>query len=156
MNKELFFLRSSEQSIVSSMLKYAYDENMVDLNKYSDYYGLTAKDLGLYALVDNKIAGAIWSRELNNDRETPFLSVAVVPEFKSTDIASFMMEQFLLEAAVLYDQIKINITHKPDVLKFYEDFGFEKIDDSFILIKKLQRQEIVRPKDNYDPTRWID
>jgi len=157
-NKELYFLRSSENKIVTDMLKYAYTEDMENLNIYSDYYGLTTKDLGLYALVDNQIAGAIWSRELNNNRETPVLSVAVLPEFKSLEIGSFMMNQFLQEAGAIYEQMSIDITHKPQTLQFYENFGFEKIEDSdnLVLIKKLEKKEVLRPTDGYDPTRWMD
>ena len=156
MNKELYFLRSSEDKIVRDMVKYAYTENMENLNIYSDFYGLTTKDLGLYALVDNKIAGAIWSREINDNRDTPVLSVAILPEFKGKGIGSFMMEQFLQEAGALYEQISIDITHKPKAILFYEKFGFEKIDDSFVMIKKLERKEVFRPTDGYDPTRWMD
>ncbi|MEA1956365.1 MAG: hypothetical protein U9N02_07730 [Campylobacterota bacterium] len=60
MNKELYFLRSSEQKIVNDMVKYAHPKDIKDASIYTEFYGLTTKDLGLYALVDNKIAGAIW------------------------------------------------------------------------------------------------
>ena len=156
MNKELYFLRSSENKIVSDMVRYAYTEEMENLNIYSDFYGLTTKDLGLYALVDNKIAGAIWSRELNNNRDTPVLSVAVLPEFKGEGIGSFMMEQFLQEAAALYEQMSIDISHKNETLEFYEKFGFQRVDDSFVMLKKLEKKEVFRPTDGYDPTRWMD
>ena len=156
MNKELYFLRSSENKIVTSMVKYAYTKDMQNLNIYSDYFGLTTKDLGLYALVDNKIAGAIWSRELNDNRDTPVLSVAILPEFKGEGIGSFMMEQFLQEAGALYAQISIDITHKPKAILFYEKFGFEKVQDTFVMIKKLEKKEVFRPTDGYDPTRWMD
>lgn len=154
MSRELYFLRSSEQKIVKDMLKYAYPCDASDLNKYTDFYGLTRKDLGLYALVDNEIAGAIWIRELQNS-SIPVMSVAVVPRFKAKGIGSFMMEQFLQEAGALYEQIYIDISHKPKSIKFYEKFGFEK-KDAFILIKNLEKKEVVRPSDGYDPTRWIE
>ena len=155
MSKELYFLRSSEQKIVSDLVKHAYPQDMDNLNIYTDFYGLTTKDLGLYALVNNKIAGAIWSREINN---IPQLSVAILPEFKSQGIGSFMMEQFLLEAASVYEQVNIDITHKPKSIKFYEKFGFEnsKKPTNSILIKRLEKKEIIRPTDGYDPTRWMD
>ena len=158
MNKELYFLRSSEGKIVSDMAKHAYQNVDEDLSIYTKFYGLTTKDLGLYTLVDNKIAGAIWSRELNNNRETPVLSVAILPEFKGKGIGSFMMEQFLQEAGAVYEQISIDITHKPKAIKFYEKFGFEKTEDSdnLIMIKKLEKKEVFRPTDGYDPTRWMD
>ncbi|MCF6339721.1 MAG: GNAT family N-acetyltransferase [Sulfurimonas sp.] len=151
MKKELYFLRSSEQKIVNDMAKYAYPQNMDNINTYTEFYGLTTKDLGLYALVDNKIAGAIWSREIDG---VPKLSVAILREFKSQGIGLFMMEQFLQEAAALYEIITIDISHKPASIKFYEKFGFQKL-DNYILTKKLELKEVVRPTDGYDPTKWI-
>ncbi len=53
---QLYFLRSSEQKIVTDMVKYAHSKDTPNLKIYSDFYGLTAKDLGLYAIVDNHIA----------------------------------------------------------------------------------------------------
>ncbi|MEW5832361.1 MAG: hypothetical protein AB1763_05940 [Campylobacterota bacterium] len=75
MNTSLYFLRSSEQKIVTDMLYYAMrlDEvkkSLADLPKlaiYEAFYGFTSKDLGLYALVDNQLAGAVWIRRLNAD-----------------------------------------------------------------------------------------
>jgi ribosomal protein S18 acetylase RimI-like enzyme len=158
MSKVLYFLRSSEQNIVKKLVSIAYPKGSLDLEVYTKFYGLTTKDLGLYALVDNKVAGAIWSRELNNNQRTPVLSVAVLQEFKGQGIGSFMMEQFLQEAATTYEELSIDISHKPKSLKFYEKFGFVKKEDSkrLILIKKLEKKEIVRPTDGYDPRRWMD
>ena len=158
MNKELYFLRSSEGKIVKDMVKYAYLHNTENLNIYTDFYGLTTKDLGLYALVDNKIAGAIWCRELNNNRDTPVLSVAILPEFKEKGIGSFMMKQFLQEAGAVYEQISIDITHKPKAISFYEKFGFIKDTHSqnLTMLKKLEKKEVIRPSDGYDPRRWMD
>jgi ribosomal protein S18 acetylase RimI-like enzyme len=164
MNKELYFLRSSEQRIVENMLEYAHPSDTTNLHIYSEFYGLTRKDLGLYALVDNEIAGAIWCRKLLKehnasaflDEDTPVLSVAILPKFKSQDIASFMMEQFLQEAATLHPQLSIDISHKTESLPFYEKFGFKRVGESYILLKKLEQKEIVRPSDGYDPSRWMD
>jgi len=156
MGQELYFLRSSEGKIVKDMVKYAYSEDMENLNIFTDYYGLTTKDLGLYALVDNKIAGAIWCRELNNNRDTPVLSVAILPEFKGEGIGAFMMDQFLQEAGAIYEQITIDITHKPKAISFYEKFGFESVDNSLVLMKKLEKKEVFRPTDGYDSSYWMD
>ena len=158
MSRELYFLRSSESKIVKDMVKYAHPETEENLKIYSEFYGLTTKDLGLYALVDNEIAGAIWTRELNNDRETPILSMAVLPKFKKQGIGIFMMEQFLQEAGAVYESMIIDITHKPKAIKFYKKFEFAKVEDSdkLLMIKKLEKKEVFRPTDGYDPTRWMD
>lgn len=183
MQNELYFLRSSEQKIVTDMLHYAYrlDENSKTLKElpalsiYNDFYGLTRKDLGLYALSNNKIAGAIWSRKLNEqhnstafiDENTPVMSVAVLPEFRAQGIGSFMMNQFLQEAAALYDSMSVNVLDDSKAIKFYEKFGFVKVDNSkqksvvdnsniIIMVKKLEKKELIRPSDGYDSQKWMD
>ena len=134
------------------MTKIAYQNDKNDLSKYYSFYGLTTKDLGLYALVDNEIAGAIWTREIDN---IPLMSLAIVHKYKKQGIGIFMMEQFLQEAGALYEKIQIDISHKPKAIKFYEKFGFERLRND-LLIKKLEKKEVIRPTDGYDPTRWID
>jgi len=155
MSTELYFLRSSEQKIVTDMFCIAHPNSPQELEKYTKFYGLTRKDLGLYALVDNKIAGAIWSREFTQGG-IPKVSVAIVPEFKGEGIGAFMMEQFLQEAGAIYEEIHIDISLKPKALKFYEKFGFSKIDNTLTLSKKLEKKEVFRPTDGYDPQKWMD
>ncbi len=154
MSKDLYFLRSSEQKILKDMLKFAYPSNSLDLKKHSEFYGLKSTDLGLYALVDNEIAGAIWLRKYEND-EIPMMSVAIVPKYKGEGIGSYMMKQFLQEAGALYDKVTIDISHKQKSIKFYEKFGFYKIND-FVLAKKLEKKEVIRPNDAYDASKWMD
>lgn len=155
MSRELYFLRSSEQKIVIDMFKYAHPNNPEKLSEYTEFFGFTNKDLGLYVLVNNEIAGAIWSRRLNPN-EAPRLSVAIIPKFKGEGVGSFMMDQFLQEAGALYDSLSIDISEKPKAIKFYEKFGFEKENESFLLNKKLEKKEVTRPSDGYDPTYWMD
>ena len=155
MSRELYFLRSSEQKIVVDMFKYAHPNKSEDLAKYTEFFGFTNKDLGLYALVNGEIAGAIFSRRLNAD-EAPRMSVAIIPKFKREGVGILMMEQYLQEAAALYDEVSIDISEKPKAIKFYEKFGFKKENDSFFLNKKLERKEVVRPSDSYDANHWIE
>ena len=155
MSRELYFLRSSEQKIVKDMTSLAYPSHMPKPERFYEFYGLTSKDLGLYALVDNEIAGAVWSREVDG---IPVMSFAVVDKFKKQGVGIFMMEQFLQEAGALYEKISIDITHKPKSIKFYEKFGFEKTRDknNILLTKQLEKKDVIRPTDGYDATHWMD
>lgn len=155
MSRELYFLRSSEQKIVIDMFKYAHPNRSDELKKYTEFFGFSDKDLGLYALVDGEISGAIYSRRFTPE-EAPTMSVAIVPKFKRQGLGIFMMEQYIQEASALYDAVSIDISEKPKAIKFYEKFGFVKDANSFLLTKKLQRKEVVRPTDGYDPTHWMD
>jgi len=179
----LYFLRSSEQKITTDMLRYSMrldqlNKSLTDfpaLNIYEKFYGLSAKDLGLYALVDNKIAGAVWIRLLKADdgamayvdANTPILNIAVIPEFREKGIATAMLEQFLQEAGSVFEQISVSLLQDSHAVKLFEKFGFTRVPaseakspidgkDVFTMLKKLQKKEVVRPTDGYDPRRWMD
>lgn len=184
MNTTLYFLRSSEQKIVTDMVHYAFrlDEihkTIADIPKltiYEEFYGFTSKDLGLYILVDNQIAGAAWIRRLNSDHgsngyindNTPILSIAVLPQYRGKGYGSKMLDQLILEAGALYEQISIPVLKDSPTIHFYEKHGFILYENgsneqSFVdgkdvvtLVKKLDKREIIRPTDGYDPRRWMD
>lgn len=180
---ELYFLRSTEQKIASDMLRYAYGLDIVEktvkdfpaLEIYTRHYGLSSKDLGLYALKEHKIAGAAWIRILSEhsdadayiDSDTPILNIAVKPEFRNIGIGSAMLQQLLLEASALYKQISVRVKKETSAVKFYENFGFVRVEDSdskspidgsdvFTMIKKLEYKKVERPSDGYDSAKWMD
>lgn len=169
MRPTLYFLRSSEEKIVQNMLKFTHEKNPI----YADFFGHSDKDLGLYALVENKIAGAAWCRCLTKEQnaagfineEIPVLHVVVLEEFQGKGIGTFMMEQFLEEAAALYAQISVASAQKNKEMRFYEKFGFvqnvntpqKNASDMFsVLVKTLEKKAVTRPTDGYDPRRWMD
>ncbi|MBU1657650.1 GNAT family N-acetyltransferase [bacterium] len=179
----LYFLRSTEQKIATGMLHYAkrldaYNKTLADFPQlciYEKHYGLTQKDLGLYALLEHEIAGAAWIRLLREedganayvDEKTPVLIIGIKPEFRAQGIGSAMLEQLLLEAGALYEQISVSVVKDSPAIKFYERFGFSItqgsvkksiVDDSDVvtLTKKLIQQEVKRPSDGYDPKKWMD
>jgi len=183
LSRSLYFLRSSEQKIATDMLRYAMRldeinktvENFPELNIYDRFYGLSSKDLGLYALVEHKIAGAVWIRLLKEedgakgfvDADTPVLNIAVIPEFRGNGVGFAMLEQLLIEAAAVFGQISVSVVKDSKAVAFFEKFDFQKVEGSegkspidesevFTMLKKLQKKEIVRPTDGYDPRRWMD
>ena len=183
MTPTLYFLRSSEQKIVTDMLHFSarlYEvgktlDDVAELDMYNKFYGLTTKDLGLYALVGHKIAGAVWLRELKKenganayvDDKTPVLNIAVKPEFRGQGIGSAMLEQLFLEAGALYKQISVSILNNERTLNYFEKFGFTKLEGSngkspvdgsevITMIKSISNEAVTRPSDGYDPQRWMD
>ncbi len=152
MKTELYFLRSSEAKIVADMVPLAHDDNDANKKLFTEFYGLKSTDLGLYALYLGEIAGAIWSREIEGKAT---LSVAVVEKFRYLGIGSQMMTQFLLEAAVVYEEIEV-YAYNDDAKRFYEKFDFVYDDAKGMMLRVLEKKEIVRPSDGYDPTRWMD
>ena len=179
----LYFLRSSEQKITTDILPFAYrldelDKTLEDIDGlgiYSEFYGLSGKDLGLYALVDNKIAGAAWIRLLKEsdsanafiDEKTPVLTIGVLPEFRSKGIGSAMLEQLLLEAGSFYGRISVSVLNSDERVKFFEKLGFTILDnsnkkspadasDTITMVKSVTSEAVIRPSDGYDPKRWMD
>ena len=179
----LYFLRSSEQRIATDMLHYALRldevnktlEDFPQLKIYEKNYGVYHSDLGLYALVEHTIAGAIWLRKLGKEHnlngfvneDTPILSIAIKPEFRGQGIGSAMLEQLLIEAGAVFEQISVSVLNQTKTIEFFEKVGFTKVDnsdtkspvdeaDTITMIKKLDVKEIVRPSDGYDPRRWMD
>lgn len=164
-NMELYFLRSFEQEIAKEILVFAArldDESKSlkdapQLARYVEHYGLYKSDIGVYAMVDNKIAGAAWVRVLsgeNNrgfgfvDEKTPELVFGVKPEFRNRGIGSKILEQLISEVSMSFAQISLCVRENNPAIKLYERFGFEKVEGSqrqdenrgfttFNMVKKL-------------------
>jgi ribosomal protein S18 acetylase RimI-like enzyme len=181
MSLELYYLRSSEQKIVTDMLYYSQHLDKTDktvsdfeeLKIYHEFYGLTPKDLGFYALKNHLIAGAVWSRRLSDYHnsnafvfnDTPVLNIAVKPEFRNQGVGTAILTQFLQEAATLYEILTISVLQKN--ISFLEKFGFEVVansahksyatqEDSLIMRKKLQKKEKQASYDDYSTCKWLD
>jgi hypothetical protein len=79
-----------------------------------------------------------------------------------------MMEQLLIEAGALYERISVSVVSHSRAIRFYECHGFvqhnngteEKsfVDGSEVvtMTRQLDKAEIKRPTDGYDPRRWMD
>ncbi len=139
MKTELYFLRSSEGFIVKELLHYAahLDEtgetlsDHPELEQYVRNYGNYNGDIGVYAIVDHKVAGGAWVRMLLNgfgyvDNATPELSLAVLPEYRNQGLGTKLMEQLFTEVAKLYPKMSLSVREEDDAITFFERLGFEK------------------------------
>ncbi len=183
MKPTLYFLRSSEQKIATDMLHYAYRLDEIDkklqdfaeLDIYCRFYGLSSKDLGLYALSEHKIAGAVWLRLLKEDdkakgfidEKTPVLTIGVKPEFRKMGIGSAMLEQLFLEAGAVFGRMSVSVLNNKKSVGFFKKFGFIEVENSLCkspvdesevvtMVKELPKERVVRPTDGYDPRKWMD
>ncbi|MEW5832360.1 MAG: GNAT family N-acetyltransferase [Campylobacterota bacterium] len=94
--------------------------------------------------------------------------IAVLPEFRGRGIGSEMMSQLLIEAGALYERISVSVVSDSPAIRFYERHGFVRYQNgsnekSFVdgadvvtMIKQLNKAEVKRPTDGYDPRRWMD
>lgn len=166
MNTTLFFLRSSEHKIAANIFPITGLEYK---SVYTEYFGFKNTDIGIYSLTNNQLSGAAWIR-LYRDSDgvygyvndtTPVLIIGVIHNMVGLGIGSLMMGQLLQEAAVVYDQISVSVTSSSREVDFYTRLGFIPLseaehNDRLIMVKKLDKKEIVRPSDGYDPRRWMD
>lgn len=143
MEKELYFLRSSEQYLAKELLQYAvhFDEtgNSIEeypsLEQYHREYGAFNGDIGVYLIADKKAAGGAWVRLLANgyarvDYDTPELVCAVLPEFRQQGIGTLVLQQLFIEAAKLYPQISLSVTKGSPAIALFERLGFVTVDGS--------------------------
>ncbi len=132
-----------------------------ELECYHRHYGLSHRDMGLYALQGNVLAGAAWIRLLKEsdharayvDAQTPVLMIAVKPEWRGAGIAKAMLEQLFIEAGALYDQIAVAVSANRE--GFFRSLGFETLHEG-VMLKRLSKELPERPSDGYDPTYWMD
>ncbi len=178
MNIELYFLRSSEGFIVKDLLHYAahLDETgetlseHPELEQYVRNYGNYNGDIGVYAIVDHKVAGGAWVRMLLNgfghvDNATPELSLAVLPEYRNQGLGTKLMEQLFTEVAKLYPKMSLSV-REDDAIAFFEGLGFEKQagsekrnitgTTSFTMVKKFAPSAVDReePKKSLEEERF--
>ena len=148
----LYFLRSSEQKIAKDMSVIAYNKELSELEIYYKNYGLTPSDIGLYALVENEIAGGAWVRLIDKKAT---LSIAVKPKFQGSKVGSQMLNQLFLELGGVYKTLHVELNEDDKKSIFFEKFGFVR-QDKLTLVKQIKNEQVLRPTDGYDPSRWIE
>jgi ribosomal protein S18 acetylase RimI-like enzyme len=168
---EFYFLRSSEQKIVTDTLKCIYGadaQNIESFNIYHEYYGLTPKDLGLYAMLNNQVVGAIWSRKFQPyhnakgfiDEHTPILHCCVHPDFRNQGVGSAMVEKFLEEASSLYEALSITLTKDEKSIKFFQKFGFTQVaqEENYVVmrVQLIKKENKPYEMDDFSNCKWLD
>jgi len=165
MEKELYFLRSSEQYLAKSLLKSAFNvdefslENFPLLQQYERQYGSFNGDTGVYILANNVVVGGAWVRLLANgsgfiDHDTPEAIVFVKPEFRKQGFGLSIMEQLFIEVAKSFSTVSLCLEEKSEALPFFEKLGFKRLDNSecenavkkpaFKMLKKLENVETLK------------
>jgi ribosomal protein S18 acetylase RimI-like enzyme len=183
-NIELYFLRSFETEIAKEILPIAArldDEGKTlqdtpQLERYIEHYGIYKTDIGVYALVNNKLAGAAWVRVLKGENnrgfgyvndQTPELVLGVKPEFRNQGVGTKIMEQLMREVAMSFDQMSLCVRKNNPAIKLYERLGFTKIEgsqrhdekrdiDTFIMLATLEKaDQNTQEEDWYQATqKW--
>ncbi len=172
MEQELYFLRSSEQYLTKDLLFYAAGlneeggtlEEHPSLEQYERLFGSYSGDVGVYMIVDKKIAGGAWVRMLANgfghvDHDTPELVVAVKPEFRNCSVGTGVMNQLFTEASKLFSSISLSVSLDSPAIVFFETLGFVKVEgsehencfgkSSLKMLKRLESVELPENETKY-------
>jgi len=108
----------------------------------------------VHILSDAKVAGATWVRLLVNGKayvndDTPELTLSIKPDFEGKGIDITLLQQLFKETSKLYSQMSVSVRDIPSEIKFYEELGSVKRENtehedalevaSFIMLKKLEK-----------------
>jgi [ribosomal protein S18]-alanine N-acetyltransferase len=108
-----------------------------ELSKYIDNWGRFG-DIGLLALIDNKPAGAIWSRLYSEDRKgygyiddvTPELSMAVSDGFRYHGIGTKLLIMFFdLAKKHEFKALSLSVDKRNRACNLYKRLGFEIVEE---------------------------
>ncbi|NLM47606.1 MAG: GNAT family N-acetyltransferase [Epulopiscium sp.] len=95
-------------------------------------------DLCLVAELDQKVAGAVWTRVFSNkaksyayiDERTPELAISLYKEYRGQGIGTALMKKMLeLLREKGYKQVSLSVQKDNYAFKMYKNLGFEIIKD---------------------------
>ncbi|MCH5192473.1 MAG: GNAT family N-acetyltransferase [Oscillospiraceae bacterium] len=123
--------------------------NAPELQVYVDGFGQQEHDRALVAEVDNKIAGAVWVRIMNDyghiDDSTPSFAISLYKEYRGHGIGTDMMRKMLtLLKDCGYKQASLAVQKANYAVKMYRKVGFEIIDENeeeYIMINHLKEEK---------------
>ena len=106
---------------------------------YWDNWGAEKDDHCLLALVDNKIAGAVWVRTFQGelrgygyiDGQTPELAIALFEEYRNNGLGTQLTKQMVeLLQTKGYSQVSLSIAKGNPAVRLYERLGFKVVDEN--------------------------
>ena len=124
--------------------------NTPELQVYIAGFGTQKHDRALVAEVDNKIAGAVWVRIMNDyghvDNNTPSFAISLYKEYRGLGIGTAMMRKML---AVLkdcgYEQVSLAVQKANYAVSMYLKVGFKIVDENdeeYIMVNNLRKNVI--------------
>lgn len=119
--------------------------DLPELKVYIENFGSRKDDCCLVAETEGKVAGAVWTRIMNDyghvDDETPSLSISLYKEYRNRGIG----KQLLLEMLQLlgnkgYNRVSLSVQKANYATNIYLDLGFKIIketEEEFIMLKEI-------------------
>ncbi len=116
-----------------------------ELQVYLTDFGKRKGDIGFVAEVDNRAAGAVWIRIMNDyghiDDETPSFAISLYENYRNHGIGTALMRKMLSELKKEgYKQASLAVQKANYAVKMYKNVGFEIVDENkeeYIMVCKL-------------------
>lgn len=118
-----------------------------ELQVYITDFGKHRGDNCLVCECDGKIAGAVWTRIMDDyghvDNNTPSFAISLLKEFRKQGIGTQMMRNMLLKLKQQgYRQASLSVQKENYAARMYMKLGFETIketDDEYLMVCRLQQ-----------------
>lgn len=124
--------------------------DLPELKVYIENFGEKQDDYCLLACCGNKVAGAVWSRIMNDyghiDDKTPSLSISLYKEYRNKGIGSCMMRQMIeLLKEKNYERVSLSVQKaNKHAFGLYLKHGFKiakETKDEYIMVKGLKDEK---------------
>lgn len=130
--------------------------SVIDLPKLQVYirdFGIRPDDYCLVADTNNKVAGAVWARQMNDyghvDSCTPSLAISLYREFRGKGIGTRLMKEMIaLLHSKGYMQVSLSVQKANPAARLYTKLGFEVVretEDEYIMVCKLSSCQYLHP-----------
>lgn len=119
--------------------------NRPELQLYITDFGKKEDDIGLVAEVDEKVAGAVWVRIMNDyghiDDETPSFAISLYNRYRGRGIGTALMHEMLrILKEKGYKQASLAVQKSNYAVRMYINTGFEIVDENdeeYIMLCRL-------------------
>ena len=116
-----------------------------ELKIYYEDFGTGKADYCIVADDDGKVAGAVWTRIMNDyghvDDKTPSFAISLYKEYRGQGIGTQMMKEMLsLLKKNGYDRASLAVQKANYAVRMYEKVGFKTIDENaeeYIMVCEL-------------------
>ena len=116
-----------------------------ELQVYIRDFGKDPDDRCLVAETDGRIAGAVWTRIMNDyghlDDETPSFAIALYPEYRGRGIGTELMKNMIgLLKEAGYQKASLSVQKENYAVKMYRNLGFTIIgenDEEYLMAVSL-------------------
>lgn len=137
-----------------------------ELYRYIENWG-KPDDHVVYALMDEKVVGACWTRCFPQDQPgygtvtptIPELSIAVLPDYRGKGIGSKLLTTLMDEIKPIYPAVSLSVSSANPAKALYERFGFKTVlqtPESYIMIMGFTQSSYLSDSTNTATRAPID